>query len=51
MTEMDHENIGIELEKPKSLKEKILESEAFKIGASVFLGLILLMVILPFFFR
>jgi len=50
MTEMEHENISIELEKPKSLKEKILESEAFKIGASVFLGLILLLIILPFFF-
>jgi hypothetical protein len=50
MTEMDHENIDIEPEKPKSLKEKILESEAFKIGTSVFLGLILLLIILPFFF-
>ena len=50
MTEMDHENIGIEPEKPKSLKEKILESEAFKIAASVFLGLILFLIILPFFF-
>ncbi|MES2961842.1 MAG: AsmA family protein [Pseudomonadota bacterium] len=50
MTEMGHENIGIELEQPKSLKDKILKSEAFKIGASVFLGLILLLVILPFFF-
>ena len=49
MTEMENENIGIEFKKPKSLEEKILESGVLKIGVIVFLNLILLLFILPFF--